>query len=354
MHNLRLGYAALAKAGRGRVDPLFLGREVVGREPLTDPRGLRKVMYAADAWLGMGISLARRTRSLLQARRELRGADLVVMHGFDHPRILNLLGRLSRAPVAYMPHSPVPMHLEIGAGSAGLSQRRRARWAYRAERTLFERASFVVFPSAGATHSYAGIVGEGRDIDLRFVASGVNVPAVDERRVKKDVFSFAFAGRYSSHKGYDLYCAAAALLLERGAEAHFLSLGTGDISPSGPVQDLGWVTEPHSVLASCHVVVIPNRDAFYDLLPLEVAHLGCSLVFTPAGGNVDQANALPDSVMARAIEPGALADAMAEAQGNYAMKDGSRNRETALSLFTAQSMASRWDDMLADWRGSQL
>src|SRR5690606_13578654 len=62
------------------------------------------------------------------------------------------------------------------------------------------------------------------------------------------------------------------------------------------VHDLGWKDDPMSTISRARIVVVPNRVAYFDLLPLEAAALGKGIVFSSVGGNIDQHALLPDSV----------------------------------------------------------
>lgn len=226
-----------------------------------------------------------------------------------------------------------------GGRSASLS------WA----RVLVELADVVVFLTENAAQPYVRAFPEElRSRRVAYILSGVEPPApsheVEPLSEQTDVL---FVGRYVPHKGYDMFIDTAEQLVRDGVRASFWTLGGGPMRrESASVTDLGWHDEPHAVIARADIIVVPNRIAYFDLLPLEAAALGRGLVLTEVGGNIDQLERLPDSIGAdpRALPEAVLAAvARKQASGSW----GERNAVAFGREFTHVHMARRWAELIA-------
>lgn len=294
------------------------------------------------------------------ALHEIQAADIVVIQAFQSPHLARAARRLGKK-IVYMPHSPTPTADERAMLAEGHG-RQFPRWEHSQllaiEAELIRLADCVVFPSLGASEWYRKAFQDSAMLHkVHFIPSGVPDPVV--KRPLGGPFAtgdptLAFAGRYVAHKGFDLYCLAAARSKERGLGLQFVSLGAGPITARDPVVDLGWCPQPHEILRSVSCVVIANRVAYYDLLPLEVAALGVPMIMTPVGGNVDQADLLPGVVLSKGTSPEALVDAMVTAR-DLLHRDpsfGTANRLAFEKHFTLEAFAKRWDDALTSvWAG---
>ncbi|WP_369292660.1 glycosyltransferase family 4 protein [Nocardioides abyssi] len=298
-----------------------------------------------------------RLRRLLR-QLETSGAQAVVIHGCQDARFARSV-HMRGVPVAYTPHSPVPLFREIAATSNGrdsligqLRTRRAVRMARANESELFRVAKIIVFPSPGAVEEYADTLHPEWRAKVRFVPSGVPEPETSSAptaAVARRVPTILFAGRYVEHKGFDIYCAAARIV-QGQTNAAFQSMGSGPIAATQPVLDLGWVEEPSAILNASDIVVVPNRVAYFDLLPLEAAAHGAALVFTPVGGNVDQATSFPASVLAEGTSPTSVAAAILQAVQLVRQSPdwGSQNRESFQQMYSSTAMTRSWDTLCRD------
>ncbi|MBX0301330.1 glycosyltransferase family 4 protein [Cryobacterium sp. 1639] len=380
-YNLRAGLAELvddpelgATAGGVR----FLGIELGTRNRATGaaPADLREAPNRpASARLAAGTRAAarrlspraawRRARKTLKRWRTIAGADIVVFQGYQ-PAAEARWARRAGKTVIYMPHSPSIFADEVRMMRAltgsdqpvGDSEHRALQ---NKERALFAAADVVVFPTAHAVEPYKDAFGEVlASRRVAYVLSGVEPPAIaDTTGAGPDaLFSEAttnvlFVGRYVPHKGYDLFLDAAERLTGEGVDAAFWTLGDGPLKrPSRSVTDLGWRDAPHAVIAQADIIVVANRTAYFDLLPLEAAALGRGLVLTRVGGNIDQLELLPDSV---GSEPDALAEAVraAIALRRASAAWGQQNAEAFHREFTHVHMARRWASLIADVASSR-
>lgn len=220
------------------------------------------------------------------------------------------------------------------------------------ERKVFSLADLVVFPSPGAAAEYTAAFPEQLSrTRIAYIRSAVAPPSTtSQAHPTPGTAPVLFVGRYVGHKGFDLFCEAAEIAQAQDPDLHFQSLGAGPMKAFGPVADLGWSEQPHERMLGAAMVVIANRVAYYDLLPLECAALGLPLVMTPVGGNVDQQRLLPDSVLAGSATSRHLAEAILTAAEHKLTRPtwGSRNREAYAAYFTVPQMARDWDAALAE------
>jgi glycosyltransferase involved in cell wall biosynthesis len=282
-------------------------------------------------------------------RLDISLADIVVVQGFQNVNRM-LYAKDQSKPTVYMPHSPRPMCDEYAMArkSEGLRPS-RARYLRDLldERRMLKFADYLVFPTKNSEAAYRSkfpkILERAR---IKHIESGVpqsrvhgyEVPikAIDESPI------VMFLGRYVSDKGFDLFLSAATTLKARGIEATFQAVGKGPIRCSGEnVEDIGWKTNPFSYLARADVIVVPNRFALFDLLPIEAALLGKGLVMTSVGGSIDQISAFPDSIGCT-IEglPDAIDEALLKVRANNSW--GIANRNVAIERFGSNRMAQEW------------
>ena len=290
--------------------------------------------------------------------RAIVGSDIVVFQGYQPAAEARWARRVGKT-VIYMPHSPstfadeARMMRALSEPESPLSDREH-RKLLRTERALFAAADLLVFPTEHAVRPYEVAFGEVlASRRVAYVLSGVVPPEpTDPHRLANDAVlsggstSVLFVGRYVPHKGYDLFLEAAEQLAREGVEVSFWTLGDGPMKrASENVTDLGWHDAPHSVIAQADIIVVPNRSAYFDLLPLEAAALGRGLVLTRVGGNIDQLERLPDSVGG---EPEAVADAVRTAIAlKYATASwGQRNTDAYLCEFTHVHLARRWVSLI--------
>ncbi len=281
--------------------------------------------------------------------RAIKEADAVVFHGYQAPSRVASARRKGKQ-VIYMPHSP-SIKADEEAMVAELMGRVLDTAGFRkAEQQIIDEADLVVFPTRDAAAEYfAAFDGDGRlTSKSRYIESGVPASNFEPRPRRDGSIGVIFVGRFVPHKGYDLFVDAAETLARRDFAAEFRTLGTGlQARDSAHVKNLGWSETPSEHLLDADVVVVPNRVAYFDLLPLEAAALGRGLVMTTVGGNRDQLKALPDSV---GCAPQDLAEGIAQAV-HLARTDitwGTANRRVFLERFTDSAMAARWVKLLED------
>ncbi|MGP6204412.1 glycosyltransferase [Microbacterium sp. F2] len=274
-------------------------------------------------------------------------SDVVVFHGFQRNRRMRVARRLRRTSI-YMPHSPsvaADEYLMLQRLSGNTIDASMVDKLREGERLLFAMSDWVVFPCVEASSEYIASFGnELAQKRVSYIASGVDgLSSMGHSNTQHSPEPVVlFVGRYVTHKGYDLYLSAAREISNEGVSARFESLGVGPIEASDNcVVDLGWSENPGEHIQRASVVVVPNRIAYFDLLPLEVASLGKPLVLTAVGGNIAQAKALPHSVM---VDTDSLSEGIIEALNRIRADPrwGWANRDVFDAEFTSVEMARRW------------
>lgn len=289
--------------------------------------------------------------------RSFVGADVAVVHGLVHPKLLSAI-RNEVGLLVYMAHSPsiaADEYMMEFSGRKTVPLKQEYDFLNWQEHVCMALADRLVFPSAGSMaayeRAYADIISQGKHV---FIPSGVdfNVDEVEiarsGRRCSDGVVKVAFVGRFNLHKGFDLFCEVAKRLVS--SRVRFVAAGGGSMkSIDGAVDCVGWVSDIKSFLLSVDVIVVPNRVAYFDLLPLEAAAAGRPIVFTPVGGNVDQANDFPDSILAKSLSIDDLVISVRAAIDEVVRNAdwGIRNRDIFLKKYTAELMLNRWDSFIS-------
>lgn len=359
VYNLMSGIERLSKEGLLRNDFDFIGdlhnQRNKPREQGTESTnwGLRSAIIWLLTKLGAKPFLSKKIRV---AKNKIKACDLVIFQGYQET-YLPAYARKKKIPVIYMPHSPVifadeyKMLCELDGIKIDPKRYRKLKTD---EELLITYSDFVVFPSKGSRKEYdSNFISELSKKKVLYIKSGVNINFLDkviEIDDDRDVIKILFVGRYVTHKGYDLFCDAAKLICKNISNVQFLTIGQGPMKRiSASITDLGWRNDALNIINSCDIIVVPNRVAYYDLLPIECAALGKPMVMTTVGGNLDQLSEFPDCIACNELTLEALCEAVLAAinvkksNSNW----GAANSEKYRSDFTERSFAKRWDDAVS-------
>lgn len=294
------------------------------------------------------------SRNIRLAKNKISDFDLIVLQGFQDVFLAKHANKIGKCLV-YMPHSPsvvadeYKMLCELNGTEFN---RNNYQKLLRDEAYLIANSNFIVFPSRGAGTSYfTEFAADLSEKKIFYIKSGakINLSGACGNFTRKSVgpIRILFAGRYVSHKGYDLFCKAASLIGVSLGDIEFVTVGDGPMKKNYPyVTDMGWRNDVFNVLFDADIIVVPNRIAYYDLLPLECAAIGKPLVMTAVGGNVDQLRDLPDSLSCGGESPADLADSIRAAVKRLRAEPtwGFNNKVAFESIFTIGEFAKRWDD----------
>lgn len=287
-----------------------------------------------------------------QARAAVDRTDLAIFQGFQDPALLEYAASQGKKTI-YMPHSPTTAadeykmacnHSNVPVNSF------LYRELFQMEKRLLERASSIVFPTRHAGSEYFSSFDFINRKKILYIPSGVDLEYPEQNRGAgaQSPIRILFAGRYIDHKGFDLFNQLAERCSDLQDRFEFFSVGSGPINPSNNVKDLGWRKDIYDVINNHDLIVVPNRVAYFDLLPLEAAAIGKPILFTPAGGNIDQANILPDAACAKGIDVESLYESLVELEELIRNEPtfGIRNMATYNAFLTARHMAMRWIEAL--------
>ncbi len=245
---------------------------------------------------------------------------------------------LKRAGLRYV---PMVHDAEPHPGDPGLL------WEWRLTRELDAAESAIAFSDSVA----AGIhrLRPGLRVHRLVLGALLSAAAPAAPRAPGDGPLFVNPGRLRAYKGLDLLRDAWRLFQPRHPAARLLVAGEGDaegLAPGlaalpGVELRTGWLAEEEMarLVAGADAVVLPYREASQSgVAPL--AHgLGVPVVATPVGGLSEQLRDGVDGVLAHAVTPEALAEAMA------ALCDPARRAVLAEGAREAGRRLNDWDAM---------
>jgi glycosyltransferase involved in cell wall biosynthesis len=171
----------------------------------------------------------------------------------------------------------------------------------RMDEYAFERADYFVFPCEEAEEPYYHTwdkferIKEKKRDKFRYIPTGIvgSKPKVSREKIRniygipQDAFLICYVGRHSEIKGYDILKEMAMNLLEN-ENIYFIIAGAE--KPISGLEherwiEVGWTDDPHSIISSSDVFILPNRETYFDLIMLEVLSLGKIVVASRTGGN---------------------------------------------------------------------
>ncbi len=286
-----------------------------------------------------------------EKKRKITECDVIVFQGYQSADYLAFAKAQGKKTI-YMPHSPTIMADEYSSTCKmhGVPVDRILYSKYhRSEKYLIDNVDRIVFPSENSHDEYSNNFTLNNK-DIFYINSGVKPVNVckSDYIFPSDSINVIFAGRYILDKGFDRYN----LLADSYSSSNvkFFSAGSGPLKASSNVIDLGWRTDVLNLINDADIVVIPNKVAYYDLLPLECIALGKPLVMTEIGGNIDQLKCFPVSFSAGSSENEAdlveaLNSCISKVEESGSTFDS--NKQAFNEHFTHRAMAYRWLEMLA-------
>ncbi|HEY1689371.1 MAG TPA: glycosyltransferase family 4 protein [Solirubrobacteraceae bacterium] len=280
--------------------------------------------------------------------------------------VLRLIRALRRA-------RPALVHLNLsdqGDGLVGLLAARALRIPVTAtlrlvlpeRRRALERLSHAALSRAGEVIAVSDSVAQylaGASIDSTTVYNGIDpVPPTPSPRallgLEPDAFVVGGIGRLDVQKGWDVLCAAAALVRRRLPQARFVIVGDGpqrgaleEPAAAAGVELVGYREQAGGLVPAFDVFAVPSRYEGFGRVAVE-AMLGAVPVVACSAGGLREV--VGDSgLLVPVDDPGALADAILSLAENPGLRAelGRRGAERARTCFGRQRMA---EETLAVWR----
>lgn len=174
------------------------------------------------------------------------------------------------------------------------------KWFYNHMESLsYKEADGFIFPSPHAMEIYKNFPGFNKALKnkpVEYVYTGcVKKPVTidkDEYRSKYNIpnehFVVTFIGRHTKIKGYDRLVSAFSELEKKDITV-VVAGASSDIMPPNSTKwiELGYITDANNLMNASDVVVIPNRNTYYDLVIIEALSQGCIVISSNTGGNID-------------------------------------------------------------------
>lgn len=215
------------------------------------------------------------------------------------------------------------------------------------DKYAFERADYIIFPCEEAEEPYFHTWPEYAQIreqsKMRYVPTGIvgcEAKATKEEirnryGIPQDAFLISYVGRHNEIKGYSDLLKIGEEVLSKDENTYFIIAGK-----EGPLYGLknerwievGWTSDPHSIIAASDVFILPNRETYFDLVLLEVISLGVPVIMSRTGGNkyFEEFNT---NIFWFYNEPEKVADILSEINDMAMTKDRAIPRKELKTLF---------------------
>jgi glycosyltransferase involved in cell wall biosynthesis len=201
-------------------------------------------------------------------------------------------------------HSPVPLFEELEDCCTTAYERfwfkANKRRLVEIDRFAFSRSDYVIFPTEGAMDAYYSHWPEFKSVikdkQVCFITTGISPrfaqlsrsQIIQKLGLATDDFLISYAGRHNYVKGYDLLKNLAKSLFEIDGKIKVIAAGTEQ-----PLKrldhpswlEVGFTKDPYSYIAASDLLIVPNRETYFDLVILEGLSLGKIILASNVGGN---------------------------------------------------------------------
>lgn len=206
-----------------------------------------------------------------------------------------------RGILVLTPHRPESLDKEIIGGLPNSKNRHFFLKCFlkEIESLSYKYCDAFIFPSRGAAgvyKSFPGYTKYGKIKPHKYVYTGIQKRPVTIKReafreklgISNDTFVVGYIGRHSYIKGYDRLVNAYPELRNIGIEV----VAAGEKSNIKPQSDKGWhelgyISDSQNLINAVDLVVVPNRDTYFDLIILEALAQGKRVITSNTGGNKD-------------------------------------------------------------------
>lgn len=167
------------------------------------------------------------------------------------------------------------------------------------EKTVYSFSDGFVFPSEGAEKLYESFTGYKKNKigkPVKYVYTGCKKKTITINRmnyrknlgISNDEFMISYIGRHNYIKGYDLLTKIGDQLINDGMSVVCAGQTSSITYPiSKKWIELGYISDAQNLINASDVVIIPNRNTYFDLVIIEILSMGKIVITSHTGGNVD-------------------------------------------------------------------
>lgn len=261
-----------------------------------------KKEQANAAWKQGVLDMLFVAKESVPAHIDLNAYAYIHFHStFEYYACRNLLKEY-RGEILLTSHAPKAVHKEIVEdwfyGHTITEEQLAAIIAI--DHFAFENADHVIFPCDEAQEPYFNSWEAYKSLPFKnerrefltctepSVFKRSKKEILSEYNIPEDAFIITYFGRHNEVKGYDLLRELGKELLEASEKVYFLVAGKED--PLAGLShkrwiEVGWTTDPHSLVNAADLFILPNRETYFDLALLEVLSVGTRCLISETGGN---------------------------------------------------------------------
>ena len=167
------------------------------------------------------------------------------------------------------------------------------------EKLSYKYADAFIFPSENAMKIYEAFPGfkkysKGKKTSYVITGAPKKIITIEKLEYKKThcnnsgCFMIAYVGRHTQIKGYDRL--KNYFLRNDDGSIEVVVAGNcqgSNVPDSKNWHELGYITDTQNLLNAADVIVIPNRNTFFDLIIVEALSYGKIVISSNTGGNID-------------------------------------------------------------------
>ena len=232
---------------------------------------------------------------------EIKDYDLIHVHTTETLLYLKWFCKFN-GKIIFTPHRPETLKEELVESVKRKkkgSYRLLGKWYEYIERQSYRLADAFIYPSEGAMSIYKTFPGFNKysfGKEIRYLYTGIRKKNVTLSReeyrlknnIKNDTFVICYIGRHNTIKGYDRLVNIFPKFEEKNIDFLIAGKIEGEDFPKNERwHELGYVNDAQNLMNASDVVVIPNRNTYFDLVILEALSLGKIVITSNTGGNID-------------------------------------------------------------------
>lgn len=270
-----------------------------------------------------------------------------------------------RGKILLTSHSPVPYHLEFLEDVIKLDKSKISGALYHKIETIdtvaFEKADMIVAPCNEALAAYENCWPPFQQLiekkEKTFIPTGIEAStpftsAIVNRQklgIPENDFVVCFNGRHHQSKGYDLVVQAAKALLHKHHDIYFLITGKKDdphLVEHAKWVETGWTDRPEDFINASDLVIVPNRQTYFDLNVLTALSLGKVIALSETGGNnYFKQFGSKDIIFFDVEKPNSLAETILRAYATRDILTGERNKQLFQQYFTLDNFCHAYNQL---------